>query len=206
MNKHSFTTLAALAIALCCQNAEAAPLLSVQLPGNVNNYTTTIGSFFDAEIYIDDIPDLGGFDFSLTYDSSKLSAVSFTSASVFGAANTETIDKTLLPGTARLSEAISASSSLTQGLAITTPTLLATLHFRALDLVVDSPLEFFVDANTPIWSTFDGFSVAGSVQGAFVSIDDAAAAVPLPSTILLFAPGAMALFSVKKAKANKRPL
>ena len=202
MNKSMFTKLIVLACACGIQNAYATPLLTVKLPGNSVNFSTTVNSLFDAKIFVDAIPDLGGFDFSLTFNSAKLSAESFDSASIFGAADTDTLANSIAPGTVSLSEAISQSSLLTQGLNITAPTLLGTVHFKALSTVALSPIDFLVNNDTPILSTFDGTSVLGSKQNAFVTITPAAA-VPLPAAILSFVPGLFAVFGFAKRKVRK---
>ena len=201
MNKSMFTKLAVLACVCGLQNAHATALLTVKLPGNSVNFATTVNSLFDANIFIDAIPDLGGFDLSLTFNSVRLSAVSFDSASIFGVGDTETLFNTIAPGAVRLSEAISLSSTLTQGLNITAPTLLGTVHFKALSTVALSPIDFLVNNDTPILSTFDGTSVLGSKQNAFVTIKPAAA-VPLPAAALSFAPALLAVFGFAKRKVR----
>ena len=200
MNKHILTKLIALVFACCFQSAQATPLISVKMPGDTGNYTTTVGSLFDSNIYINSIADLGGFDFTLTYDSAKFSVQSFDSGSIFGAANTDTLAKTLAPGAVRLYEAILLSSPLTQGLNITAPTLLGTVHFKALGTVTNSVVDILVNANTPVLSTFAGDPVALSKVNAFVTVTPPAA-VPLHASALLFAPGLLAVFGLRKQKA-----
>ena len=200
MNKNTLTKLIGLALVVCVQHVQATPLFTVKLPANSVNFTTSVNSLFDAKIFIDAIPDLGGFDFSLTFNSAKLSAESFDSASVFGVADTETLFNTITPGTVRLDEAISFSSPLTQGLNITAPTLLGTVHFKALSTVALSPIDFLVNDDTPILSTFDGTSALGSKQNAFVTINPA---VPLSEPALSIAPALLAVFGLAKRKARQ---
>ena len=202
MNKNTLTKLVTLALVGCFQHAYAAPLLTVKLPGGSVNFTTTVNSLFDANIFIDAMPDLGFFDFTLTFNSTRLSAESFDSASIFGLANTDSITNAIAPGLATLSEQILGTSPLTQGLNITAPTLLGTVHFKALSTVALSPIDFLVNNDTPILSTFDGTSVLGSKQNAFVTINPAAA-VPLPAAALSFAPALLALFGLAKRKARQ---
>jgi len=207
MSKNIFSKLIGLAFLCCFQSAQALPIMTIKMPGDSTNYTTTVNALFDANIYIDDIQDFGGFDFSLTYNGTKLSALSLTSGSIFGAADTETFFNSIAPSAApfyevHFAEAISAFSSLLVGFNIIAPTLLGTIHFKALSTVADSSIDFVVDANTPILSTFDGSSVNGGAQGALITINDSLpAAVPLPTTAILFATGLLALFGLRK-KAN----
>ena len=202
MHKNTLTKVIALASVVCFQHVQALPLLTVKLPGNSVNFTTTVNSLFDAKIFIDAIPDLGFFDFSLTFNSAKLSAESFDSASIFGDANTESLANTISPGVVRLAEAISGTSPLTAGLNITAPTLLGTVHFKALSTVALSPIDFLVNNDTPILSDFNGNSVPGSKQNTSVTINPVAA-VPLPAAILSFVPGLFAVFGFAKRKVRK---
>ena len=205
MNKNTVSKLAVLALLWNFHTAQALPLLNVKLPGNSANFSSNVGSLFDANIFVDAVPDLGGFDFTLTFDNTKLSAQSFDTASIFGAANTETLANTAGPGNVRLSDAISGLSPLTQGLNITAPTLLGTVHFKALSTAVNSSIDFLVNADTPVLSAFDGTSVAGSKQNAFVQVK--AAVVPLPASLVLFAPALMwAGALMRKRQANSGAL
>ena len=203
MHKNTLTKVIALASVVCFQHVQAA-LLTVKLPSNSVNFTTTVNSLFDAKIFIEDISNLGGFDFSLTFNSAKLFAESFESASIFGDAdNTLIIANTISSGVARLAEAIKGSSPLhPEGLKITAPMLLGTVHFKALSPVAFSPIDFSVNNDTPILSDFDGNSVAGSKQNASVTINPVAA-VPLPAAILSFVPGLFAVFGFAKRKVRK---
>jgi Cohesin domain len=199
MNKHIVTKLIALVFSCYLYSTQAA-ILTVQLPGGGSTLDTTVGSFFDAGVYINSVQDFAGFDFSLTYDSTKMTALTLTSGVIFGAADTETFASSINPGVVHFAEVISGSSSLTGGLNITAPALLGTIHFQALNTVANSPVDILVNANPPILSDFSGNSIAGSEQGALVTINKAV--VPLPASGLLFAPGILALFGLRKNKAQ----
>ena len=202
MSKNILTKLIVIFFSFYFHSAQAL-VLTVQMPGGGSTFNTTVDSFFDVGIFIDDVLDLGGFDFKLTYDSTKLSALSLTSGSIFGAADTETFFNSIAPSAApfyeiHFAEAISAFSSLSAGFNIVAPTLLGTVHFQALSTGVNNLL----DITDPIVSDFNGDSIGGSKQGAFVTITDRLpAAVPLPTTAILFATGLLALFGLRK-KAN----
>ena len=187
MNIQKFLRLAALALVGASNLAQAADF-TARLPGDTVNFTTTVGSVFDANIYVNNAADFAGFNFTLTYDSSKLTALAFTSATVFGAPNTDILSNSVLPGSLNLSEAISLSSPLTAGIVITTPTLLATVHFRADAVNLNNFLNF--DPSDFACSTFNGDSCAAinTAQGANVTIK--ASAVPVPAS------GALMLLSV----------
>ena len=111
MKKHIMTNLIALAIACLFHNVQAATI-SVKLPGDSSTYSTHAGSEFDANIYINSVADFAGFDFNLTYANTKLTALTLTSGSIFGA-DTETFDSSITPGIVHFAEAISAISSAT---------------------------------------------------------------------------------------------
>ncbi len=206
MNKHLIFKLIALLASGYFYSAHAATL-TTQMPNGNPTYTTTKDSVFDAKIYINDVADFAGFDFNLTYDSTKLSAVSLTSGNIFGA-DTDTFVNTFAAGSAHFAEALSFLSSATTGLKITAPTLLATFTFKAIN-TGDSQINIL----EPILSDFFGESLDGSLQGAFVSINPAViapapvvvpppAAVPLPAAIFLFTPCLLALFGFKKKNAQ----
>ena len=201
MNKHLFTKLIALTCLCLFHSAQASTTLTVKLPNNSNIYTTALGSFFDAKIYVDGLADFAGFDFNLTYNTANLSAQTLTTASIFGADTlsfANTITPTVGTGTIHFAEALSDTSPLTAGLNITVPTLLGTVHFKALKISANNLLNF---ANPALYS-FDGTSLAGSLQGANIAVTAASAAVPLPASALLFAPGLLALFGLRKNKAQ----
>ncbi len=193
MNKLLFAKLALIGLASYWSTAQAANL-SIQLPNNSNLYTTTVGSFFDARIYVDGLPDFGAFDFKLTYDKLNLSAVSLTSASVFGAADTAIFANDITPGSIHFSEAIADTSTLEAGLNIANPTLLGTVKFKALKTGVNNLLNI----DSPLMYSFDGTSFGFSLLPANVTIN--AAPVPLPASVFLFAPGLLAIFARRKSK------
>lgn len=197
MKKHIFNHLMALVFACSFQTAQAA-VLTIDMPGDNLPYTTTVGAFFDANIYIDSVEDFAGFDFSVTYSAAKLQAISLTSGSIFGAAETETFADSILPGTVHFAEAISSESSLEAGLDINAPTLLGSIRFKALNTGVNSLVDF---ANTPIFSTFSGDSIGGSKQGAFVTINPAAV-VPLPASLYMFGSALLGFIGFRK-KSNR---
>ena len=216
MKKTTLLKLLALGFASSMPFAQAYTI-TVDFPGSSLNYSTTVGSSFDASIYLSNAPDLGSFDFSITYDSTKLSALSFTSSSIFGAGADNTayflkdvnnndvaslITTAAGNGKVHFVEAISGTSSVytgPSGVNATAATLLGTLHFQALALATNS-LVSIENLPAPTLSDFNGIALpnAGStIQGAFVTIKQPAA-VPLPSAIWLFAPGLLALISRKK--------
>ncbi len=196
MNKHILTKLIALVFACYFHSAQAA-IISINLPGDTSTYSTTVGSEFDANIYINTISDFAGFDFNLTYNSAKLTALTLTSGSIFGAADTETFFSSITPGNVHFAEAISGTSSATTGQIINAPTLLGTIHFKAL--ATTGALNTPLGVTNPIVSTFNGDSLGGSIQTANVAITPAP--VPLPASAFLFAPGLLALFGLRKNKA-----
>ena len=185
--------LVPLVLACFFQGASAA-VLSIKLPGNSSTFSTTVGAEFDANIFIDSVPDFGAFDLTLTYNNTRMSALSLTSGSIFGA-DTDTNSSAFVPGSgsANILEAISGLSPPTAGLIITAPTLLATIHFKALNTGVNNLLTI----TGPILSTFHGDPIGGDIRTAFVTINPAAA-VPLPASFLMFAPSLWALFGFRK--------
>lgn len=195
MNKHLLFKFILLAFLGMLQSAQAA-VLTIKMPGNSTNYTTSVGSFFDANIYINTVADFGGFDFNVEYDSAKLSAINFTSANIFGETETDASFTSFTPGTGSMNlvEIISFDSILESGLTINVPTLIGTIHFQALDTAINS----LVSITTPILSDFIGDSFGGQAQGAFVSIEPAP--VPVPASIVFFVPGLLAFFGLNRKK------
>lgn len=190
-------------------SAQAAQL-TVKLPNNSNIYTTALGSFFDADIYVDDSANLGnlnqfaGFDISLSYDSTNLSAESLISASIFGAeTDPVAIANSITPGaglgTINFVETLIFSAPSSSFLNITVPRLLGTVQFKALNVSNNNMLNI-----TDLKLFNAGDLVNSSALGANIGITAApAAAVPLPASALLFAPGLLAMFGVRKNKARK---
>ncbi len=200
MNKHMLIKFMALAFVGSFQIADAAiPNLSVKLPGNTSVYTSSVGAVFNADIYIDSVDDFALFDFNLSFNSAKLEALSLTSASVFGAADTETFFNAITPGKVHFAETISGTSALASGINIAAPTLLGTIQFKALSSCINN----FINFTNPIIATWDSTSLAGSALPANVTISPAAA-VPLPASVFLFLPGLFAVFAGRKHKT--RPL
>lgn len=192
-------------------NTQASTLLSIKLPGDTTAYTTTVGSFFDAYIYADALPNFGGFDFNLTYDSSKMSALTLTSASIFGAGtDTEIFGNTISTnvathtGTVHFGETISGTSPLNElgvGVDINAPTLLGTLHFQALAVGANSFLNI---TNPPLLFDFNAASLikpGDTLQPAGVTIN--VAAVPLPGSALFIASGLLTVFGLRKSNAKQ---
>jgi len=181
MNKNFISCLAALIISGASYNAQAA-LVTTEMPNGTATYSTPVDSLFDAKIMIDSIPDLGSIDFMLTYNTSKLTALSVDSGNIFGAADTFVAPgtPTWTGGTVHFAEAIDATSSLTAGITVTAPTLVATIHFKAVGTGVNS----IINPTSLILSDFNGDSVGGSFQQAFVTITPAA--VPIPAAAWLF--------------------
>ncbi|MEQ1530469.1 MAG: cohesin domain-containing protein, partial [Methylococcales bacterium] len=175
MNKKLIAKLIALAVTGFFHSAEAATTLTVILPNHTNTFTTSVGSFFDAGIYVDGLADFAGFDFNLTYNSNNLSALTLTSGDIFGA-DTVSFANTISPGSIHFAQALSDTSLATSGLNVTAPTLLGTVHFKALAVNASIP----VDITNPQIYSFDGTSLAGTLQGAKVIVTAAPAAVPLP--------------------------
>jgi len=172
-----------LALILCGVIFDAqAALVTTEMPNGLASYSTQVNSLFDAKIMIDSIPDLGSIDFTLTYDSNKLNALSVDSDNIFGVADTFVAPDTptWTGGTVHFAEAIDATSSLTTGINVTAPTLVATIHFKAISTGVNSILN----PTSLILSDFAGNSVGGSFQQAFVTIDPTA--VPIPPAAWLF--------------------
>lgn len=196
MNKHLLTKLMALAMAGFFNSSEATTL-SIKFPDNSNVYTTALNSVFDANIYVDGLPDFAGFDLYLTYDRTKLAAQSLTSATVFGAATDVSFANSISPGSIHFAEALSFDAIETK--AINAPTLLGTVKFKALALTPVG-VSYAINISNPAIYTFDGTSLAGSLQGGNVRVT--AAPVPLPASALLFVPGLLAIFGFGRNKAN----
>lgn len=198
MNKHLLFKLIALTMAGFFPTAEATTL-SIQFPNNSNVYTTAINSVFDAKLYVDGLPDFGGFDLYLTYDSTKLSAQSLTSAAVFGATTDVSFANSISPGSIHFAEALSFDALETK--TIGAPTLLGTIKFKALALTPVG-VSFAINISNPAIYTFDGTSLAGTLQGGNVRVTAAPANVPLPAAAFLFAPGLLGIFGFGRRKAT----
>ena len=199
MNKHLLTKLITLAIVGLFNTAEAATL-SIKFPDNTNVYTTAINSVFDANLYVDGLPDFGGFDLYLTYDSTKLSAQSLTTASVFGANTDVSFANSISPGSIHFAEALSFDAPETK--TIDAPTLLGTIQFKALALTPDG-VSFGINISNPAIYTFDGTSLGGTLQGGNVRVTAAPAAVPLPAAGFLFVPGLLTIFGFSRKNKAK---
>lgn len=178
-----YVTSACLALAFCFSYSVQAALVTTEMPNGLSTYSTSVGSLFDAKIMINSIADLGSIDFTLTYNSSKLTALSVDSGNIFGIAETFVLPgtPTWTGGVIHFAEAIDATSSLTTGMNITVPTLVATIHFQAIGTGVNN----IINPTSLILSDFVGNSVGGSFQQANVTIT-AAPAVPIPPAIWLF--------------------
>jgi len=203
MNKHLLTKLMALAFVGFFQTAEAATL-NLQFPNGQNIYSAAKNSIFDANIYVSNVNDLAGFDFDLTYNSTNFSAELLTTGNIFGA-DTVSFASTITPGVGAILGRIHfAESTLsTTGLNITSPTLLGTVKFKALNISQGNFLSITADPVSPSQLLFlsDGSGPATGVTGGTAHIT--AAPVPLPASVLLFASGLLAVFGVKKNKARK---
>ncbi len=203
MNKHLLTKLMALTFVSLFQTTEAATI-NLQFPNGQNIYSAAKNSIFDAKIYVNDVNDLAGFDFDLTYNSSNLSAELLTSDNIFGA-DAVSFASTITPGVgATLGRIHFAESTLsTTGLNITTPTLLGTVKFKALNISLGNFLSITADPVSPSQLLFlsDGSGPATGVTGGTAHITAAPAAVPLPASALLFAPGLLAIFGFRKKHA-----
>ncbi|MFA5985204.1 MAG: cohesin domain-containing protein [Methylococcaceae bacterium] len=206
MNKYIFSALIALFFNGYVNSAQAS-LLSIQLPNGTAADTTNKGSSFDVGIYISSIADFGGFDFDLTFDSSKLvvTAPFLTSASVFGPGDATAVFANGLssPGRYHFAETIDilSDTALSQGLTVDlAPLLLGTLHFQALNTGSNSTISIGVHGSNTILVDFDGNPLGTSVQAANVTINPPAA-VPLPAPIWLMLSGVLGL--AYRAKAQK---
>ncbi|MFZ4704094.1 MAG: cohesin domain-containing protein [Candidatus Methylumidiphilus sp.] len=202
MNKHLLPRFIAL-LACCFLSDAQAALLTTEMPNGLAIYTTALDSMFDAKIMINSVPDLGSIDFTLTYDNSKLNALSIDSGFIFDAANTYTPSgtPTWTGGTIHFAEAIEGTSPLTAGINVTAPTLVATIHFKAMGIAAG--VNNVINPTGLTLSDFDGNSVGGSFQQAFVTVTQPAAAVPVPATIWLFGLGLAGLgFFGKRRKTS----
>lgn len=198
MNKKLFIKLILLSITGIFHTAEATTL-SVKFPNNSNIYTTTVGSFFDANIYADGLPDFGGFDIYLTYNSANLSAQSLSTATVFGTDTDASFIQSIAPGSIHFAEAIAYDSPATEGLNIAGPTLLGTVTFKALTVsAINTAYLIDISASSEIY-TFNGKSIGGTAQGGNVKVTAVPAAVPLPASIFLFVPGLLAVFGARNS-------
>lgn len=204
MNKLLLTKLLTLAFVGFFQTAEAATL-NIKFANNASLYTVGVGSIFDAQIYAEGLADFAGFDFTLNYSDAKLSALSLTTASVFGAETDESFANSIGPSSIHFAEALSASALTTKS--ITAPTLLGTVRFQALAttaLGATAAINLF----NPAIYTFDGTSLAGTLQNGAVVIDTSVptqppAAVPLPAASLLFGSALLSLFGIRRKLAVK---
>jgi len=184
MNKHFKLAWLALALSAGYCDAQAA-LVTTQMPNGTATYSTTVDSLFDAQIMINSIADLGSIDFTLTYNVSKLNVLSVESANIFG------VGETFIPpgtptwtgGTIHFAEAIDATSSLTSGINVAAPSLVATIHFKAVATGVNN----VINPTSLLLSDYAGNSVAGSFQQAFVTVTPAA--VPIPAAAWLLVSG-----------------
>lgn len=207
MNKHLLTKLLALAFVGFFQTTEAATL-NLNFTDGTNIKSFAKNSIFDVNIYINSVDDLAGFDFDLTYNSTNLSAQLLTSSSIFGA-DTDALASisTITPGVGlgKIHFAELLSGSVTPGLNITAPTLLGTVQFKALNVSAGNALGISADIASPTQLLFlsDGSGPATGVTGATVHITAALAAVPLPASVFLFAPGLLAIFGFRKNKVRK---
>ncbi len=203
MNKYLLPRFIALLVCCFLSDAQAA-LLTTEMPNGLATYTTALDSMFDAKIMINSVPDLGSIDFTLTYDNSKLNALSIDSGFIFGADNTATPPgmPVWTGGTIHFAEAIDATSPLTAGINVTAPTLVATIHFKAMGIAAG--VNNVINPTGLILSDFDGNSVGGSFQQAFVTVTQPpAASVPVPATIWLFGLGLAGLgFFGKRRKTS----
>jgi len=86
-------------------------------------------------------------------------------------------------GNIHFAEAIDATSPLTAGINVTVPTLVATIHFEAIGIAAG--VNNVINPTSLILSDYDGNSVGGSFQQAFVTVTPAAA-VPIPAAVWLF--------------------
>lgn len=198
MNKHLLTKLVVLAMAGFFNTAEATTL-SIKFPDNSNVYTTALNSVFDANIYVDGLTDFAGFDLYLTYDRTKLAAQSLTSATVFGADTDVGFANSIAPGSIHFAEALSFEALETK--AINAPTLLGTVKFKAL-AITPVGVSYAINISNPAIYTFDGTSLAGTLQGGNVRVTAAPANVPLPTAVFLFAPGLLAVFGMGRNKVK----
>jgi len=190
MNKYLFPRLVALTFCCFLNNAQAA-LVSVttEMPNGLATYSTTLGSLFDAKIMIGSVPDLGSIDFTMTYDPLKLNALSLDSGNIFGftdgVSNAVSAPDTPVwtGGKIHFVEAIDGESPLTAGINVTAPKLVATIHFQAIAVGVDS----VIDPKSAIISDFFGTLPTYDVnfQQAFVTVTQPAA-VPIPAAVWLF--------------------
>ena len=202
MNKNLMIKLIALAITSFFHTAKATTL-SIEFPNNSNIYSTAVGSIFDANIYVDGLPDFGGFDIFLTYNNANLSAQSLTSSTVFGADTDASFVGSIAPGSIHFAEAIAFDSPATAGLNITGPTLLGTVKFKALTVSPVNTAYLINFSNSSAIYQFDGTSIGGTAQGGNVKVTAAPAVVPLPTSAFMFAPGLLAMFGGRKYKARK---
>lgn len=199
MNKKILTHLGALVLASGLQTAQAA-ILTIDLPGDNLPFTTTQGATFDANIFIADVNDFAGFEFNITFNSTKLQALSLTSGSIFGADDTYSLPSSINPDFVHFGEAISGESLLPSGIniAANAPTLLGTIRFKALSTGERS----LIDITSPVLSDFIGDSIGGSKQGAFVTINAAPpAAVPVPAAFWLMASGILGFIGIRRKTA-----
>ncbi|MBD9362505.1 hypothetical protein [Methylomonas fluvii] len=196
MNKNVLIKLITLAIAGMFHSAEA-NTVNIKFPNNSNVYTTSVGSFFDANIYVDSFADLGGFDLWLTYNSDNLAAQSLTSNTIFGADTDANFANSIAPNSIHFAEAIAFDSPATAGLNVTGPTLLGTVKFKALTVSPINAAYLISFSSASGFYTFDGTPQGATAQGGNVRVTVAPAAVPLPASVFLFAPALLALFGVQ---------
>ena len=202
MNKNVLIRLIVLAIAGMFHTAEANNI-NIKFSNSSNIYTTSVGSFFDANIYVDSFSDLGGFDLFLTYNTADLSAQSLTSSTVFGSDTDADFANSISPGSIHFAEAIAFDSPASAGLNVTGPTLLGTVKFKALTVSpINTAYSIGISSSSGFY-TFDGTPIGANAQGGNVRVTAAPATVPLPGSVFLFAPALLAWFGVQSKNPKK---
>jgi len=164
------------------------------------NLTLTEGDSFDLDVLIDDVFDLAGFEFTLDFDDTLLSATSIFSGDVFGI-DTFLIDDTISSNSVSFSETTFAFV----GVDISTPTILATISFdtiasgaSALDLNNIVLSDSFAFEINPIHINNGGLTINAASSG---NSKPPLNAVPEPETLWLSFVGLMGLLiSRRKAK------
>lgn len=149
--------------------------------------TLSQGDAFNLNVYVNDVLDLAGFQFELSFDPAVLAATTITSGDLFGV-DTFLIDDTILAGLVSFSE---ISLGLT-GLDLSTQTLLGTISFDAIAVGATT----LTLGNALLTNSFAAEITPVDLIGATATVT-ANSTVPIPPSALLLSAGLAVLTLVR---------